>query len=47
MESRDILLTLEVPAGAGRTKLADAIFKLGRRVMEWEEQTLERCFGTR
>lgn len=34
VERHDILLTLAVPAGAGRAKLADAIFKLGPRVME-------------
>ena len=39
------MLTLAVPAGAGRAKLADAIFKLGPRVMEWEEETPERYFG--
>ena len=45
MERHDILLTLAVPAGAGRAKLADAIFKLGPRVMVLEEETPERYFG--
>lgn len=35
-----------VMPGTERPKLADVIFKLSSQVMEWEQQTLERHFGT-
>ena len=39
MERHDLSLTLAFPEGTEEAKLADAIFKLGPRVMEWEEWT--------